>query len=151
MLGQSKILYDKTSWPDGPWKTEVDQMQWTSETGFFCAIIRNPTGALCGYVGIPSSHPAFGRDYNGVDVDCHGGLTWGDSQSFHKKAELEPQDPDIFWFGFDCAHFADFMPNMPLGTSNLVPGIYRNMDFVVSEVESLAKQLKELENGDGKN
>lgn len=31
----------------------------------------------CGYVKIPESHPFHGRPYDYIDVDCHGGLTFG--------------------------------------------------------------------------
>lgn len=68
---------DKSQWGNGPWQSEPDKKQWRdAETGFPCLIVRGPSGALCGYVGVPRSHPAFEKDYNDVDVEVHWGLTF---------------------------------------------------------------------------
>lgn len=56
---------DKSSWGDGPWQNEPDKVQWLDEaTGLDCLIVRNNGGALCGYVGVPESHPWHGKDYS---------------------------------------------------------------------------------------
>lgn len=91
--------FDKSAWPRGPWDDEPDKKQWQDGvTGLPCLIVRNRVGALCGYVGVPKSHPAHGMDY-GVsmydsegneramspaeqalyDVQVHGGLTFSSS------------------------------------------------------------------------
>lgn len=85
---------DKSGWADGPWMGEPDKMQWQDEaTGLPCLIVRNNGGALCGYVGVPSTHPWHGINYSGCvlpdgcgedwcehrpdcHVDVHGGLTF---------------------------------------------------------------------------
>lgn len=61
-----------------PWQAEPDKRQWTDPaTGLVCLIVRSPvTGALCGYVGIPSGHRCHGADYEAIDVAVHGGLTY---------------------------------------------------------------------------
>ena len=56
---------DKSEWEDGAWQTEPDKIQYMDEEfGFPCLILRNQLGALCGYVGVPSTHKAFEQDYN---------------------------------------------------------------------------------------
>lgn len=56
---------DKSKWRDGPWKAEIDKKQWLDEeTGLPCLIVRGPSGALCGYVGVGKSHPFFEKDYS---------------------------------------------------------------------------------------
>lgn len=56
---------DKSSWPRGEWDDEPDKTQWTDETtGLACLIVRNPMGALCGYVGVPTTHVLHGIKYN---------------------------------------------------------------------------------------
>lgn len=56
---------DKSSWGDGPWQSEPDKKQWRDEaTGLPCLIVRGPSGALCGYVGIAEGHPYFGKSYD---------------------------------------------------------------------------------------
>lgn len=70
---------DKSSWGDGPWQSEPDKKQWLDpETGLPCLIVRGPHGALCGYVGVPRSHPYYGKhyDHEDVSVEVHWGLTF---------------------------------------------------------------------------
>lgn len=70
---------DKSEWLDGPWKYEPDKKQWRDEaTGLPCLIVRGPSGSLCGYVGVPPTHPAYGKQYDDVSVEVHGGLTFAD-------------------------------------------------------------------------
>jgi len=33
------------------------------------------TGWGNGYVAVPKEHPLYGKDYNNIDIDIHGGLT----------------------------------------------------------------------------
>jgi len=68
---------DKSEWARGPWDDEPDKMQWPdATTGLPCLVVRNGSGALCGYVGVPPGHPAHGMDYGALDVQVHGGLTF---------------------------------------------------------------------------
>jgi len=69
----------------------------------------------------------------------HGGITWADNHVPMNK-------PDgLWWFGFDCAHAGDLCPSMEEHTQ--FPGnVYRNQSYVVSEVQSLAAQLKDYFN-----
>lgn len=52
-----------------PWDNEPDHKEWNFR-GLECRILRVPNaGHLCGYVGIPESHPLYGYSYNDeVDV-----------------------------------------------------------------------------------
>ncbi len=128
---------DKTTWPAGPWHDEPDKIQWQDPaTGLACLIHRGGGGALCGYVGVPSSHPWHGHSYdqrvsctNDCDPDycydheidgrisVHGGLTYSGACSpgateaegiCHLPSRGEPDD--VHWFGFDCSHFQDLRP-----------------------------------------
>lgn len=57
--------HDKESWGVGPWTDEPDKVSWVDEeTGLDCMIVRNYGGALCGYVGVPETHPLFGVGYS---------------------------------------------------------------------------------------
>jgi hypothetical protein len=127
--------------PRGPWDDEPDKAQWIDEaTGLDCLIVRNPIGALCGYVGVPENHPWHGKDYSdclrpdcdsddswshydhspGAGVDVHGGLTFAAACHPSEEGEShgichvpEPGRPDnVWWFGFDCAHAYDLAPGM---------------------------------------
>ena len=67
--------------------------------GLKCAVSQaHEYGHLCGYVRVPPGHPLYGKDYDGIPVEVHGGVTF---------AEQEPcahEDGQGWWFGFDCGH-----------------------------------------------
>lgn len=147
---------DKSTWPRGPWDNEPDKVQWQDEaTGFPCLIVRNEVGALCGYVGISTQHPLYGKDYDDAGLSIHGGLTFAASCDHsdeatgicHVPAAGEPDN--IWWFGFDCAHAFDRMPGIEaieakLGETAIRGCIYRDLAYVTAECQSLSKQLKEI-------
>ena len=83
----------------------------------------------CGYVGVPPGHPLHGADYEQVDADVHGGVTYSDGIAGYPVAH-----EGLWWFGFDCAHAwhgDDDDGGQPLG-------------YVESECASLAEQLAAL-------
>jgi len=64
-------------WGEGPWNNEPDRDVWVDPiTDLDCLINRGPSGAWCGYVGVGPDHPLHGVQYDDVDVDVHGGLTY---------------------------------------------------------------------------
>lgn len=143
---------DKSTWGEGPWRSEPDKAQWPDEaTGLPCLLVRNRMGALCGYVGVPPGHPWHGVGYScnpstredeswGSDertspesaIEVHGGLTFSDkchpmtneAQGVCHVAEAGEPD-DVWWFGFDCSHAWDFMPANATLSEQLknVPGV----------------------------
>ncbi|HYJ33795.1 MAG TPA: hypothetical protein VE326_11300 [Candidatus Binatia bacterium] len=138
----------------GPWDDEPDKAQWIDEaTGLDCLIVRNHFGALCGYVGVPPSHPWHGKDYDDVDAFAHGGLTF--AGACQEGAEdgpgichvPEPGRPaDVWWLGFDCGHYMDLSPGMldslPSDLREQIEAhqTYRTFDYVRGEVAGLAVQ-----------
>jgi len=151
-FAESYATVDKSSWPRGPWDAEPDKAVWVDEaTGLDCMIVRGPTGALCGYVGVPPEHPLHGTDYDDApNFDVHGGLTYARECSpsddpsrgiCHIPQQGRPDD--IWWFGFDCGHYQDVMPGYrstfddPKGPFAL----YRDLGYVLREVENLAYRL----------
>jgi len=117
------------------WKNEPVELSWVDQdTGYQCYARRSSIDSFwCGYVLIPKDHTAYGKPYESLDIDCHGGLTYSDIHS----------DKDLWQLGFDCAHCGDYIPNWPmisLDTSR----VYRNLEFVKSECTSIAKQLKSM-------
>lgn len=73
--------------------------------------------SINGYVELKKKHPYFGKEYDDVNVDVHGGLTYGE------------QEGDVFVLGFDTAH----------GFS----GTW-SQERVEKETERLAEQLAEV-------
>lgn len=140
--------YEKNTWPDGPWMTEPDTLDWVDEaTDMDCKIVRNAIGALCGYVAVPPGHPAHGKDYDDVGVTVHGGLTY--ARPCQEGGEVchvpRPGYPDdVWWLGFDCAHYMDYCPGMDrYGEKD--HRRYRDIEYVQVECAELALQLKEMQ------
>jgi hypothetical protein len=68
--------------------------------GYPCVVLFIPLCHRCGYVGIPSSSKLC----KGIKLDeicCHGGITYNEKRLHHQK------DKDMWWIGFDCAHWGD--------------------------------------------
>lgn len=145
---------DKSDWSRGEWDDEPDKIQFRDEaTGFPCLIVRGPSGALCGYVGVPEGHPYYRQDYDSCDVAAHGGLTFS-SHCSHGAEDRgichlpEPGEPDnVWWLGFDCAHSGDYCPAHSRYRNG--DGLfdrhewetYRDVSYVRVEVAGLAAQL----------
>jgi hypothetical protein len=156
---------DKGLWGDGPWQHEPDKQQWVDEaTGLDCLIVRTPwAGHLCGYVGVPEGHPAFGLGYDQANalgepdddgyrwLRVHGGLTFaGPRQEGAEETGIchvpQPGRPDrIWWLGFDAAHADDIMPAFDhlLGRRRVNPrAVYRTVAYMQAECAALAAQLR---------
>jgi len=142
---------DRTGWAPGPWDDEPDRREWRYD-GLPCLIVRsNGGGALCGYVGVPASHPWYGRGYDGIDcdVEVHGGLTYSDRCAGHICHVPKPgESDDVWWLGFDCAHAYDIRPahdalnkRYDIQPQRFGGDVYRDIDYVRGEVESLARQV----------
>jgi len=153
IYGENHIEYrhdehERAELGPGPWQDEPDKVQWIDrETGLNCLIKRNPIGALCGYVGVEATHPLHGVNYGDMDdIEVHGGLTYssacdGDEQTGICHVPVQGRG-EVWWFGFDCAHAFDLAPSRRLRNWLSKDDIYRDINYVKSEVEKLALQLK---------
>lgn len=139
---------------DGEWKAEPDFLAWIDdETVYKCEIIRGPSGALCGYVYLHIGHPAYKKDLSLCVhdelfvINVHGGITYSGMENYLG---------DDFWVvGFDCLHSSDYAPRYNTAKDSLEKSpkfcdsrteTYRNIEYVINECQSLARQLKDLEN-----
>lgn len=147
---------NKSKWGDGPWQSEPDKMQFPDEaTGLPCLIVRNNSGALCGYVGVPEGHPAYKKHYDDVSADVHGGLTFSDQCRPGKEEEnichipSAGESDNVWWLGFDCIHAGDFGPafdRLMAAVSGRTPlwgnrETYKTVKYVKREIKQLAAQL----------
>lgn len=69
--------------------------------GFPCVILFQSMGFRCGYVGLPKDNQYYGKEYDGIPVNCHCGLTYSSSTLFHQE------EKNTWWIGFDCGHACD--------------------------------------------
>lgn len=145
MTEQIKLAeYDKSRWKKGEWDTEPDRVDFI-HSGFSCMLIRNLHGNWCGYVGVPSTHSAHGKDYDDVNVDVHGGLTYADKCRGHICHVPEPGMPDdVWWLGFDTAHSGDLSPSEYLNFGEDDGTTYKNVEYARNETAQLAEQLEAM-------
>lgn len=134
---------DRAGWPPGPWDEEPDRVEWRHRD-VPCLIVRNYSGALCGYAAVTPEHPDHGKDYSDIDehIDVHGGLTY--SGACRGAICHVPQlgEPDlVWWFGFDCAHVWDIRPACGFDGAVVRDASYRGVEYVRVQVERLAEQL----------
>lgn len=114
-------------------KKEGDYLEWVyvSECGaeYLCKIKRHDSiKHLCGYVVLTKYNNFYGKEYDDIPVQVHGGLTF--------SGEVDGE----WLIGFDCAHHGDITPGC--GYEHLsYMGTYKDMNFVKSECESLAEQI----------
>jgi hypothetical protein len=137
-----KVLYQTTHVEIDPELVELinkegDFHEWIDEySGYLCRIRRvKPYSCWCGYVRVPAAHNCSDIDYDDVNVEVHGGLTFG-SNNF---PDTRIYDKEYYWFGFDCGHSGDRIPYL------WEEGTYRTVDYVKNECRELAKQLKDME------
>lgn len=143
------VSVPREGWDSGPWDLEPDRLEWR-EGNIPALIVRGPLGALCGYVGISPGHPWYLKDYRDLDVDVHGGLTYGKlcqegEPICHVPQEGEPAE--VYWIGFDCGHIEDIIPGMDASIKKLgLPPLrmggesYKTIDYIKEQVKHLAEQ-----------
>lgn len=126
------------------------EKDWITDAGLRAVVLALPLGHRCGYVAVPHEHPAYGKGYDDVDVEAHGGLTYAGGED-----EYPAEGSGLWWFGYDCAHYLDAPDpalmherHKELYSLNLMilseGATVKDTAYCVAECESLAKQLKEL-------
>lgn len=125
-------LIDRSGWGEGPWDGEPDYLEKDLEGGWKYCIIRQPRGHLCGYVIVPEGHRLRGLSWESLSsIEVHWGLTFSGPMRRY---------PDVWAFGFDCAHCEDMTPSDKRFWDTT--GTYRDVAFAEKECESLLSQLK---------
>ena len=87
-----------------------------------------PHGYGNGYIGLPNTHPWYEKDYNDIDVNIHGGLTFSEPADKLDWKEIKPKHKGGWVVGFDCMHYGDTPLSCP-------------KEYVQNETKSLIKQL----------
>jgi len=167
-------VIDKSQWPDGPWRTEPDRLDWV-HAGYACMILRHPYyGSLCGYVGVDNQHPLYEKDWNDAnfpDFEVHYGINYTAKCTRSVCHTPLPGMPaDVWWLGFDCNHGFDVAPGTmrtmealrkQIGSmkwpeelsaeidaaEELFKERYRDLEYVKQNCEDLADQLRNIHDG----
>lgn len=92
------------------------------------------------YIKIPKNHKYYNKDYDEIDIDVHGGLTY----SKHYLYTSENEKLDGWFIGWDYAHLGDY-----LGYEEMYPSFLEMKEKkwttkeIQKEVYEFCKQLKE--------
>lgn len=131
-----------------PYKSDekfIEKGEWDNEPSFLCfidkktdyffTVNRNPVwGCFSANVLLPENHIYHGIYYKNIkNIKVHGGLTFS-------KLIIGSNE---FWIGFDFGHAGDFSPGLNYPGQNKKN--YRNLNYVINECLSVAKQLKNME------
>ena len=92
-------------WGNREWVEEPDEVTFNYR-GIKCLILRIASqylelGHLCGYIEINLEHPWAKEDPFKLNLDVHGGITYGNEQK-----------SGVYRVGFDCAHSMDVCPSV---------------------------------------
>ncbi|WP_143737103.1 hypothetical protein [Erythrobacter tepidarius] len=132
---------ERRPYGEGPWESEPDRVAWIDAASrYHCLILRQPSGALAGYVAVGPEHPLWGYLADAIPTELgltvHRGLTYSatcqkndppavrvchphdDTRFRGVKQQSVPglKDSegsgasDAWWFGFACEHACDFLP-----------------------------------------
>jgi hypothetical protein len=120
-----------------------------------CVVIGGNMGHRCGYIGLPKEHSLYGKNYSDIDIDVHGGLTYAGGGENSKY----PVESDLWWFGFDCAHWMDgkdfdliaeladertYQVMQEVEKEYPTEGTIRTTEYVEKELINAVEQLKEV-------
>jgi hypothetical protein len=140
---QQTFFIDKTGWPDGPWMTEPDRVDW-QYNGLPCLIVRHQdTGTFCGYVGVPREHPWHGAAPDNIEALVHGGVTYAGRRDAIDPGPVHGEQADRWWIGFHCWAAEDRAPAIEArhpGFGALRTDKYRDLEYVKIMVDPLAVQ-----------
>jgi len=106
--------------------------------GFKYSIVSYGTHPCC-YVFIPENHKYYGVNYDDIDIECHGGLTYSNYDLC-----FNPVKNDEWVIGWDYAHWGDYM-----GYYEIIKSVNHEQDKkwtiqeLYDDVKSVIEQLQE--------
>ena len=162
---------DKRRWGEGPWQKEPDKIQFVDgKTNLPCLVVRGSFhGALCGYVGVSKAHPAFEVDYHELSdrLSVHTGSINFSGKCMEQSPAMmmrgydvekqgichtveDDEDDDVWWLGFSTDRWGDLSPaENDMARARYLfreeGEVYRDLEYVTKEIESLALQLSGME------
>ena len=122
--------------------------------GYKCVVTGSNMGHRCGYVGLNKPTDQMQNDSYSLDVDVHGGITYGE-----RRSDYPVESKNLFWLGFDCAHSCDgkdWELVKELNDETIYKTLYqienmypseapvRTFDYVEWQLKSLVDQLVEM-------
>ena len=98
----------------------------------------------CAYIELPKEHKYYGKDYEDIEISCHGGLTYRSDQGIIPKDSEDHRDG--FWIGWDYGHCYDYAGYEVMFPIDLQSGGKRwTTEEILVEVKDVAWQLLQTE------
>lgn len=85
----------------------------------------------CAYVRIPEGHKFYGIPYDDIDIDCHGGLTFGSFTNYFSPLKNSKSG---YWIGWDYAHCDDWSCYNKNGKKWTIDEIYAEVKKVIDQL-----------------
>lgn len=133
-----RFVVPRSEWRPGPWVPEPDLVEWHVED-VPLLIVRGHTGSLCGYIGLPSGHPLWGRDPMRSRGEQWSALPERITAARPSGAVFVStrRPADCWWLGFSAGGFCPAASRDPMPESSE----YSAIDEVRARVEALANAL----------
>ena len=113
------------------------EKDWVTKAGYRAVVIvgcfSGKPHHRCGYIGVPEGHPCYGANYDIVQCNVHGGMTYANGGDY-------PVPSGLWWFGYDCAHYCD-APIVSDGLPRIDGETVKTLAFCEGECEQLAEEL----------
>lgn len=144
-----------THLPPGPWDEDLDlhhgetgKHTWDLGDGYQGRVSRNSAGTWNGYITLPESHWAVGKEHEEVSYDIGWSLTYGEGRTFgfdHMGvADVKP----LSFYRYD--KYDDFGGKRQVARAIYLPSLeqvgYLKREDVMQEVEELKKRFMEARN-----
>lgn len=95
-------------------------------------LIRNVRNThYCAYVRIPKGHKFYNIPCDDIDIDCHGGLTFGAITNHFSPLK---DSNDGYWIGWDYAHYDDWSMFNQYGKKWTVAEILEEVKKVIDQL-----------------
>ena len=106
--------------------------------GYEYAVINRGWHPCC-YIKIPEGHLFYKKDYDDIDLDVHGGLTFAG----HNLDVAPGVADDGFWIGWDYAHWGDYV-GFESYTVHIFPGKMWSVEELVADCKAAIDQIVEV-------
>lgn len=90
----------------------------------------------CAYVELPDDHIWYGVDYDEIDLNCHGGVTYS-RDYLGTKYKLVPGDCGRWVIGWDYAHSGDAIGDSDYGKKWTTEEIHNEVIRAIEELKDM--------------
>ena len=94
----------------------------------------------CCYIGLPSNHEYYELDYDSIDLDVHGGLTYSG-----RLLHLPDIDRDKWYIGWDYAHMGDRFGNRDITDRFYKDHTWKTKELIKECIDAIDELIMECD------